>query len=153
MDSISLEPLLQKFPEWRALVSPRTDQAGRDYLLVEVKPPASANVEHGLAIYTANDEVTVSFDTFHSHFREWNEEYESALEFIEQVVTERIAIVSWWFDDKWLGSSYVAAGHEPEHRSRPPRSNRIRVRSWKGTFNYDRFGDVDGLADSPSEQR
>lgn len=139
LDASNVGPLLSEFPEWRALVCAETDVYGRPYFVVEVKAPKRANVEHGLLISTSNDEVTVSFDAFHSHFDDWTGEFESALVFIKQLVTEQVAILSWWFDHQWHGSTHIQAGAEPTLPSwaGAPSVNRIRVRSWSGTFNSD----------------
>lgn len=139
LDASNVDLLLSEFPKWRTLVRAETDDDGRRYFVVEVKAPKPANVEHGLLISTSNDEVTVGFDTFHSHFDDWVGESESALVFIKQLVTEHVAVLSWWFDDQWRGSTHIEAGAEPtlpKWAGAQP-VNRIRVRSWNGTFNSD----------------
>ncbi len=139
LDASNVDLLLSEFPEWRALVRAETDDSGRPYLVVEVKAPEPANVEHGLLISTSNDEITVAFDTFHSHFDDWTGEFESALVFVKQLVTERVAVLSWWFDDQWHGSTHIEADAKPTLPSwaGAPLVNRVRVRSWNGNFNAD----------------
>ena len=64
---------------------------------------------------------------------------DDALSFIEQVVTERVTLVSWWHDDRWCGSADRPPGAElDEPMGAPtPSFNRVRVRSWRGIFNVD----------------
>lgn len=147
MDTFSLasaEQLLSAFPEWRALARSEQAEDGSSYLVLEVEPPATADVQHGLVIDTSNQEITVGFDAYHSHFDDWVGDGEhfgtlAALEFVKQVVGERVSVVSWWFNDQWRGSAQVEAGEAPQAPSWAGAGtfNRIRVRSWKGTFNAD----------------
>jgi hypothetical protein len=142
---MSVEALLEVFPEWRAVASREVDEWGSEYVVVYVEAPPEADVQRGLRIDTADDEVTVAFDFYHEHFDDWAGqsgpgETQSALQFVQQIVEERVAVVSWWRDDQWAGSSVTEAGVPPE----PPESrtwtvppNRVRVRSWSGTFNLD----------------
>jgi hypothetical protein len=140
--SATAEKVFAAFPEWRALA--RTEQAGdgSSFLVVEVAPPLEANVEHGLIIDTSNGEVTVGFDHYHSHFDQWvgdGEHFgtEAALQFVQQILEEREAVVSWWNNEQWRGSSRLAVGSSPEVPTWLSNYNRVRVRSWKGTFNAD----------------
>ncbi|WP_140637625.1 hypothetical protein [Methylibium rhizosphaerae] len=147
MDTYSLtsaEQLFAAFPEWRSLARSEQAEDGSSYLIVEVPPPAEANVQHGLVIDTSNDEVTVGFDCYHSHFDEWVGDGEhfgtlAALDFIKQIVSERVSVVSWWFNEEWRGSAQLEAGVPPQPPSwdHAGSFNRIRVRSWKGSFNAD----------------
>ena len=112
--------------------------------MVEVTSPVTADVKHGLVVDTSNEEITVGFDCYHSHFDEWVGDGESfgtlaALEFIKQVVSERVAVVSWWRDDEWCGSAQLEAGASPAVPSWASSNsfNRIRIRSWKGSLNAD----------------
>jgi hypothetical protein len=140
----AVEELFAEYPHWRALARTEIAEDGSSFAVVEVAPPAAANVEHGLVIDTAREEITVGFDCYHTHFDEWVGDgqhfgTEAALEFIRQVVSERISVVSWWFNDQWRGSGQLEAGATPEPPSWAGAEsyNRIRVRSWNGTFNAD----------------
>lgn len=133
--------LFAAFPEWRQFS--RTERAadGAEYLVVEVEPPATADVEDGLTIDTADGEITVGFDVYHCHFDAWVGDGEhvgaaAALAFIRQIVTEQIGIASWWQGQEWKGSNHVAAGMQPE-RSWPGTFDRVRIRSWSGRLNAD----------------
>ena len=109
--------------------------------MIEPPTPTSANVEHGLRIDTYNDEITVSFDAYHSHFDTWDAEpgYEhvAALPFVRALLTEQIGIASWWHEDQWKGSSQLQRGERPAEEF-VDGYNRIRVRSWQGALNEDR---------------
>lgn len=130
------------FPEWQPLARQEQADDGSFFLVVEVAPPAEANVEHGLVIDTANREVTVGFDCYHSHFDQWVSDgdhfgTQAALEFVKHIVNEQVAVVSWWQGEEWRGSSQLDAGASPEPPSWQTSFNRVRIRSWKGSLNAD----------------
>lgn len=136
------EQIFAAFPEWRAIAREEQAEDGSSFLVVEVAPPAAARVEHGLVIDTANQEVTVGFDCYHSHFDESIGDgelfgIEAALELVRQIVNERIAVVSWWDGEHWRGSAQLEAGAEPEAAKWVMHFDRVRVRSWKGSLNAD----------------
>lgn len=138
------EALFEAFPEWRQFARTETSEDGGSYLVVEVPAPPEAKVEHGLVIDTSNEEVTVGFDCYHTHFDDWVGDGEhfgthAALQFISQVVSERVAVVSWWFNDVWRGSAQLDGDAKPDVPDwvRKDAINRIRVRSWRGSLNAD----------------
>ena len=138
------EQLFAEFPKWRALARSETAEAGTQYLVIEVPPPPQAMVEHGLVIDTSNDEITVGFDSYHSHFDDWvgdGEQFgtQAAIEFIKQIIFERTAVVSWWQGKEWRGSAQLEAGAKPAAPSWAAQEqyDRVCIRSWFGTFNAD----------------
>lgn len=136
------EEIFAAFPEWRTLARTERGEDGASFLVVEVRPPAEANVEHGLTIDTSNGEVTVGFDCYHSHFDQWVGDGEhfgaqAALQFVKQILAERVSVVSWWLNEAWRGSAQMESGSSPEVPSWATDFNRVRVRSWRGTFNAD----------------
>jgi hypothetical protein len=138
------EQLFAEFPEWRALARPETAENGTEFLVIEVAPPPQAMVDHGLVIDTSNDEVTVGFDCYHSHFDDWVGDGEhfgtqAAIEFIKQIVSERTVVVSWWQGEEWRGSAQLEAGAPPAvpEWATQAQYDRVRIRSWRGTFNAD----------------
>jgi hypothetical protein len=140
----SLAPVLDAFPEWRGLVRAQTADDGSSFEILEVQALAAADVTHGLVVDTSNDEITVGFDVYHSHFDDWVGDGTSfgtmaAVEFIKQVVSERVAVISWWKGEQWCGSTQLEAGKKPELPSwaGAPAIDRVRVRSWRGTLNAD----------------
>lgn len=137
------ETLFSEFPEWRKLARTETGDDGAECLVVEVPAPQAARVQYGLRIDTANGEVTVGFDHYHCHFDtltgdEDHSGKRTALEFIRQILSERIGIQSWWRDEVWCGSRPLEARESP---ARPTwltaAIDRVRVRSWHGTLNHD----------------
>jgi hypothetical protein len=101
-------------------------------------------VEHGLVIDTSNEEVTVGFDSYHSHFDDWGGDgdkfgTQAAIEFIKQIVSERTAVVSWWQGEEWRGSAQLESGAKLAEPSWAAQGqyDRVRIRSWLGTLNAD----------------
>ncbi|MDH5828911.1 hypothetical protein QFW80_00030 [Luteimonas sp. M1R5S18] len=142
--SEAAKELFVEFPEWTEFVSWEAADDGTRYLVIQVPAPPMADVEHGLHIDTSNNEVTVGFDFYHSHFDDFIGDGEhfgtkAALEFIRQIVSERVAIVSWWSGETWKGSTQVEAGAAASIPSWSAASDidRVRVRSWQGALNYD----------------
>jgi len=136
------DEIFASYPEWRSRAREETAQDGSTYLYVEVPAPAAANTTHGLEINTDNEEVTVSFDFYHSHFDCWKVrdhgfEHQAALPFVQAVLSERVAVASWWLDERWCGSCQLTADEEPDLTDVRD-FNRIRVRSWQGSRNEDR---------------
>jgi hypothetical protein len=64
----TLALVLDEFPEWRGLVRVEIAEGGSSFEILEVRPPAAADVRHGLVVDTSNDEITVGFDAYHTHF-------------------------------------------------------------------------------------
>ena len=90
------------------------------------------------------DEVIIGFDAYHDHFFDYagNNDTKAVIDqgmnFLSELLSEKVAAVSWWKDEKCLGSNQVNAGEQPD--SSLPHlkdANRIRVRSWKGALNSD----------------
>jgi hypothetical protein len=140
----TLEPLLHAHPEWRAAVRSDAADDGSAYDVLELQAPPGAHVEHGLFVSTENEEITVGFDVYHSHFDSWVDEANpgyglGALEFINNLLAEKVAVLSWWTGETWAGSSQLAAGESPKLPSwaGAPKVDRVRVRSWNGSLNAD----------------
>jgi hypothetical protein len=67
LDSFSrsmAELFLEAYPEWRDCFS--RDPDSDDTLLIRVPSPAPAT-GRALSIYTDNEELTVAFDSYHTH--------------------------------------------------------------------------------------
>jgi hypothetical protein len=133
--------ILAAFPAWRAHARAEQRDDGTSYFVLQIPAPTEAAVDHGLLIHTDNVEVTVGFDFYHSHFDSAVGDGEhfgtaAAVEFVRQILTERVAVVSWWLNDEWRGSSQLEGGAQPGDPLVQP-YNRVRVRSWKGSFNAD----------------
>lgn len=106
-------------------------------LIVTMTPPESSQVEHPLVIDTDNDEVTVGFDFYHWHF-EWpsqDEEYGNPLRFIDDILHERIVIISFWSEVKWVLSTTLDVSKDIGELSNIPEAVTLaKVRSWNGTY-------------------
>lgn len=132
--------ILDAFPEWQNLADTQEGVAGKIFFVLKIGPPADADVDQGLLIHTHNNEITVAFDYYHSHFDSVLGDGEpdgiGAVEFVRGIIEERIAVASWWLDDKWMGSVQIEAGTPPTFPFKG-KYNRLRVRSWNGRYNTD----------------
>lgn len=134
----TLDPVFDLFPKWRAYL--RVDNAadGSTFEVLEVPPPVGSDAAAGLLVSAIHDEITIGFDVFQADFDHWIGDG-GALDFIRRIVTERVAVVSWWSGERWCGAALLEAGQRPEV---PPWAaslavDRIRVRSWRGALNAD----------------
>jgi hypothetical protein len=134
--------LFAKYPDWRAYAKVERAESGAGYLSVEVPAPASAAAAHGLWISTEAEVVTVGFDWFHTHFyagvgdgERFGTDY--AFHFIEEILSESVAAISWWQDDQCTTYSTRRNGTNamPDDLIGP--HNRVRIRSWNGALNED----------------
>ena len=135
--------LFAKYPGWRTHAKVEQAHGGAGYLSVEVPAPASAAAAHGLTVSTEDEVVTVGFDWFHTHFYagvgdgdRFGTDY--AYHFIEELLNERFAVISWWQDDQCTTYSTRRDGTNamPDDLIGP--HNRVRIRSWNGALNEDR---------------
>ena len=102
-------------------------------LLIEFAPDAS-RPESVFFISTDNEEITVGFDHYHSHF-EWPAEYSgwqmNPLTFIDALLHDRILVEVWKKAGKWAGSSALEANEEPD-LSGMEKDHVVTLRSWSG---------------------
>ena len=133
------EEVLSAFPEWEKYAEEETWKKSEPYLVVTVPAPEKANTDLPLRISTWDEEVTVEFDYYHTHFDRWAPEpedtrHQSALIYVQELLAEKVAVVSWWQDEHCKVCGQV----EPGSSLTPPFSiaySRVRVRSWNGTHN------------------
>jgi hypothetical protein len=136
------DTLFARYPEWRAFAEAYSpgDAGPKTCLMVKVPAPERADVDHSLVIY-ADDEVTVDFDCYHCHYN-WPPDFDesdsslNALAFIEEILSERVGVVSWWEGDKMRVSSTFRLG-VPDQLQPVPGTTRVRRRSWQGNLNED----------------
>jgi hypothetical protein len=135
------EQILASFPEWDAYARDERWQEGETYVVVIVPAPGAAAAALPLRISTYDDEITVDFDYYHSHFERWNAEpgdsrHQSALIYVRDLMAERVIVGSWW-----QGSHCkVCAQLVPGAALTPPMNvayTHVRVRSWNGSHNVD----------------
>lgn len=128
-------------PEWEAFATYETYKNSEPYLVVTIPAPAEANTHLPLRISTWDDEVTVDFDYYHTHFDRWapkegDGRQEAAQIYVEELLAEKFAVVSWWQGESCRICSQYVPGTELKISFNIPWSN-ARVRSWKGSFNAD----------------
>lgn len=129
------EFLFAEFPTFRELAT-LDETAGVDpgSLILKIEPPPKRE-KCVFWISTDRSEITVGFDEFHTHF-EWPNE--SPIEFIKDVMAERIVIEVRVRDGVWSGSSIVEPGAKPNLEGVQP-GERVYLRSWSGAHDRD-FG-------------
>ena len=130
------DEILSAFPAWRALAA-AVSSDGEDVLRIVVPSPV-ANVDHPLTIDTSDHEITVSYDYHHGHYDTFRDSgsREGAASFLAPLLNEEMAVASFWNGEKWCGSTQFRIG-EPEDPIGMLSASRIRVRSWRGTYDKD----------------
>ncbi len=135
------EEVLGTFPEWAPYVTEETWKDSEPYLVLIVPALRGANTELPLRISTWDEEVTVDFDYYHTHFERWtanpgDTRHQSGLMYVQELMAEKLAVASWW-----QGSHCKVCGQvEPGGSLKPSLHiayTHVRVRSWNGTHNVD----------------
>ena len=135
------EEILSTFPEWSKFAVEETYKGSEPYLVVTVPAPPEANTELPLRISTWDEEVTVDFDYYHTHFEKWRPEgdddrHRSGQLYVKSLLNEEIAAVSWWQGDLCKLCSQLEPGEPLKPRFNISFTS-VRVRSWKGAHNAD----------------
>ena len=138
------DALFKRFPDWRqyACVEKNEKEEG-GILYVEIPAPPLSNLNRPLYILTANEEVVVGFDSDHNHFEDLIESGGSdssireVLDFIVDILEERLVAVSWWAGSSLRGATMIPSGSKPEPSEHIHSFDRVRIRSWKGTYDRD----------------
>jgi hypothetical protein len=135
------EEVLAAFPEWAPHVAEETYEGSDPYLVVTINPPPEAQTALPLRISTWDEEVTVDFDYYHTHFERWNPEvgdnrHKSALLYVRAIMDEQVAAASWWQEEACKVCEQLEPGQPLEPRFKVSYT-RVRVRSWRGTLNAD----------------
>lgn len=135
------EALFAAYPDWIAHAKfDRATDSGSDYLVVYVPSPPGSHMSPGLYILTEDEEVTVGFDAYHSHF-DWPATHDDVavdpMALIGAVIDERVAAASVWEGEKWCGSwpEYDGSNVDSDKYRGPGRQ--LRIRSWRGTLDHD----------------
>jgi hypothetical protein len=128
--------VLERFPEWQSLAG--TEHDGEECAFVLRVPAPDGDVEHPLSIDTFRQEVTVAFDAYHAHFMEFEDAAgDGAYDFVRRLIADEVAVVSYWRDAQWCGSTLLGIHNVPVDNEDYPYANTIRVRSWSGLYNKD----------------
>jgi hypothetical protein len=132
------------FPEWETYLKieskDQNDSIDETYIVFEIPIPIEANVDSTFLIYTMDDEITVCFDYYHSHFDDWRNkngfDQNSAYSFIVNLLKEKVSVVSYWENIQWKGSRQITDmnDYKPNHKIE---YNKVRIRSWNGKYNAD----------------
>lgn len=133
------EFLRRKAPDLHGAMRPAVDKDGKPtgFLLGELPAP-NARASTPLWITTEDDEITVGFDAFHTHFAAWDgptseeQSFAGAISLARDIIAERALVASWWLEEKWSGSQLVEPGFTPERPQFVAGEAIPRVRSWSG---------------------
>ena len=147
------DALFRRHPGWRSYAATEDGGSGEGGALV-VRVPAPNPAARPLLVTTHDDEVTVAFDHYHSHFGRYSTDVEveafgEALRFIGDILAERVKAVSWWSGATWRGSVAVEAGAAPGQPTWTHDFDAVRVRSWAGTYDSDGHFHRPGGGDRP----
>jgi hypothetical protein len=130
--------LRQRRPAWLGMA--KAESASVEIAFASPNPRAVAPVW----ISSADEELTVGFDYTHGHFNAWmgtesdEDVFERALQFADDLVGERLVVVSGLAGGAWAGSTTVPPGDDPlATASVFPEADTIIVRSFRGTFDRD----------------
>ena len=118
----------------------------QDILPVPIKPEGGyfiLNIPHKedfLSITTVDDEITVGFSWYHIHFssRETLAElYDDSIEFIHDLVNEKVIIFSEVKNNKDSCCGYIRPDEIDEFKNRLANENidYIKLKSWNGKYN------------------
>lgn len=138
------ERLFAAFPEWCAFASTRVQgESNEGFLEVKVPAPVAGPTpvgEDDFLWIDTDGEITVGFDAFHTHFDSFadssqDEEFARAIEFVRDLVEEKICVVFVRRGDEWRGSTTCEPGQEPDLSSFS-HFDTLHIRSWKGSHNH-----------------
>ena len=136
--------LLRLHPDWiqYARYDPY-EEFEKEALLVEVPRPVDGS-SHGLFITTSEWEISVGYgENFHTRFgpeglEKGGDFFADALDFIRGFLDEDLVLATASQDREWLGAWIVDRRQESLDKLVPAAGERIRVRSWLGTYDLDR---------------
>jgi hypothetical protein len=128
--------LLASHPDWQPYMSAYPDkETDTSYVLVTI--PSPVDPKRALHFYTADEEITVSFDMYECHFNVLTNpkggELNTAIEFAERLMREDLLVASFWKQNEWTGSTTVESNEQvaiPDSFDR--NSDLLKVRSWTG---------------------
>lgn len=129
------EALFASFPwlEEHAKVDPHPRVDPGSLLIVYAPPPVREDCQ--LWISTDSEEVTIGFGMLHAHFAwpvpvedEWRDD---PLDFLRGILDDRILVQDRTRNGKWIGSTTLDQGSEPEIANWSP-GDVVHIRSWSG---------------------
>jgi len=133
------DKLFALYPEWKSLASRINDSTS-----FQVFVPSPGDPSSHLWISTENEEVTVGFGTWHSHYG-WSDvdstiSNQEAFDLITSILKEESAIQAFYRNDEWRGSvivSYADGFFDDLDDWRAAGATRTRRRSWLGSLNLE----------------
>jgi hypothetical protein len=139
--------LFRVWPDWHRLsrYDPHEDFE-KEALLVEVPHPVNGS-DNGLYITTSEWEISVGFgESFHTRFGAAGEEskdnfHDTAMEFLEGFVAERIVLAVASQNKEWLGAWKIDLTHESLDDVSAEPGEVVRIRSWRGTYDREVRGE------------
>ncbi len=132
--------ITRRFPEWVQYAKASLDGT------VEFQIPCpSPAVETGLWISTANNELTVGFDTDHCHFTDYDKPcnlgvVHQGLNFAATILKDRCGILSWYQGDRLVHTTQIKLPHKGPLPCLLSKCTRGTLRSWSGKFDRDESG-------------
>jgi len=129
------------FPQWAGLGRVDRWKEAPVHWELEVKAPVEADALP-LRISTYDEEITVSFDEYHTHFDRWTPQagdtrHQSAKLFVDAVLREDIAALTWLSGELVRMTSQLERGQAIEPGIPIPGIDAVRARSWHGKLNID----------------
>ena len=136
-----LDFLEARFPQWLAHVRAlRDEDAHRDFLELTVPDPPGIVHDRPLKISTLDEEITLSFGDYHTHFP-WLADHDGldsrdeVFDFIRALLNEDLVTVSVWHQGRCrLGSTADSTGLD-RYRAIAAGDHDLRITSWRGTYN------------------
>lgn len=124
--------LYSTFPEFKQYQKIKDyDEYNEAYLLIEI--PSPYNNDNILEVTTYGEEITVEFDLYHCHFSYGlndEEDFRLAVEFIKEIIDEKIAIAVIKKEDEWISSCIIRENKLPKVNE----DETIEIKSWNGTY-------------------
>jgi len=129
-----------RFPHWLDYVRFFSrEEAGLDHVKLTIPDPPEASHQQSLEISTWDEEITVFFEDFHTHFP-WPDGFDGSdnrdrvMDFLQALVDETIVITSVWTKGRLKLSSIARSDDLAKLAGVPAGDHELRVASWRGTF-------------------
>jgi hypothetical protein len=123
--------MVAAYPEWETFITFCPDHPNS--ILLQVPSPHTPELR--LEVCTDNEEITVAFASFHTHFG-WSdvpdsEAFDRARSFMEDILHERVLIVEYWDSGRVYESSTIAPEQADEYLSL---GSEVRVYGWSKQY-------------------
>ena len=134
--------LFEHFPQWRNYARAEDTEFESGILYLEVPLPPNSKLERSLYVLADREQVEVGFDFDHNHFESVLREDDSVemkpvIDFIFDIFSEKILAISWWAKEQPRGGTLARSDRLPEPSEHIHPFDRVRIRSWNGTFDQD----------------